>query len=231
METGVPKCWSGRISNGEAVKAPIPKAATACRPAVLAATIAVLAVGAQAADPKVPPAVETGNRVPVAIITRGFDYTRPDIARLLARDGEGEVIAWDVTGEDRFPYDAGGDTALISEIAAHIGKDASISLLAVKADPDDPVSMAKALAFIARTPARSTIVPMWSSQRRNWEPFEKAARHFNKLRIVVRSCPDLPADGPDAVYPRDLELPNVTLSSDPAATVETLVAGLPCRRP
>jgi hypothetical protein len=213
------------------VKAPNPKAATACRPAGLAATLAVLAVGAEAADPKVPPAVETGNRVTVAIITLGFDYTRPDIARLLARDGEGEVIAWDVTGEDRFPYDAGGDTALISEIAAHVGTDASVSLLAVKADPSDPVSMAKALAFIARTPARSVIVPMWSPERRNWEPFEKAARHFNGLRIVVRSCPDLPADGPDAVYPRDLELPNVTLSSGPAASVETFVAGLPCRRP
>jgi hypothetical protein len=218
------------------VKAPYPKDAANSRRAVMAVALAVAASGnTEAADPKVPPAVETGNRVAVAIITTGMDYTRPDIARLLARDGEGEVIAWDVPGEDRFPYAAEGDTALISEIAAHVGKDAPISLLAVKASTGDPVSMAKALAFIARTPARSVIVPMWSSERRNWEPFEKAARHLNELRIVVRSCPDLPANGPVAVYPRDLELPNVTLSSgpaaDPAATVEAFVAGLPCRRP
>lgn len=230
-----PKAAAGNTSWGDDVQAPYPKGAMASRLALLAMALTVTAGNTKAADPKVPPAVETGSRVAVAIITRGFDYTRPEIARLLARDGEGEVIAWDIPGEDRFPFDADGDTGLIADIAVHLGRDAPISLLAVKVDPDDPVSLAKALAFIARTPARTVLVPMWSSQRQDWEAFDKAARHFDRLRIVVRTCPDLPADEAVAVYPRDLALPNALPSSDTAdgavAAVVAFVAGLPCRRP
>lgn len=230
-----PKAPARNNSWVDDVQAPYPKAATTSRLALLVLALTVTAGITKAADPKVPPAVETGNRVAVAIITRGFDYTRPDIARLLARDGEGEVIAWDIPGEDRFPFDAEGDTGLISDIAVHLGHEAPISLLAVKANPDDPFSLAKALAFIARTPARTVLVPMWSSQRQDWEPFDKAARHFDGLRIVVRTCPDLPADEAVAVYPRDLALPNASPSSDtadgPAAAAGAFVAVLPCRRP
>jgi hypothetical protein len=226
---------SVRTSNlGDALEAPfLTNAATAWRAAVVLA-LALAGGPAAAADPKVPPAVETGNRVAIGIITRGFDYTRTELARLLARDGEGEVIAWDVPGEDRFPYDAEGDTGLVADIAAQLRAGAPVSLLAVKADPEDPVSLAKALAFLARTPATTVIVPMWSSQRSEWEPFEKAARHFNALKIVVRSCPDLPLNSETAVYPRDLALPNASLSpageNDPVAAVLAYVAGLPCRR-
>lgn len=188
-----------------------------------------------AADPKVPPAVESGNRVPIAVLTAGFDYTRPEIAARLARDGEGEIIAWDVVGEDRFPFDAAGDTDLMTALAAQLPDGAPVSLLAVKVDAADPVSLAKGLAFVARTPAQTVLVPMWSDTREAWEVFAQAAAHFSKLRVIARACPDLPAESGAAVYPRDLKLTQpvgeTTAADDPAAPLFDYLTALACRRP
>lgn len=195
----------------------------------------VAALPAAAADPKVPPAVESGGRVPIAILTAGFDYTRPEIAARLARDGEGEIIAWDVVGEDRFPFDKAGDTELMTALAAQLPDTAPVSLLAVKVDAADPVSLAKGLAFVARTPARTVLVPMWSDTREAWDVFAQAAAHFSQLRLVVRACPDLPVENGPAVYPRDLKLAEVTggpdVADDPARPLLAYVESLACRRP
>lgn len=56
-----------------------------------------------AGKPRVPPGVDPGG-VAVAIIGNGVDYTRPEIAARLARDGEGEIIGWDFVDNDRRPY-------------------------------------------------------------------------------------------------------------------------------
>ncbi len=200
-----------------------------------AVACAVTCGTALAADPKVPPASPAEARVPVAILTTGFDYTRPEIAARLTRDGEGEIVAWDIPGDDRFPYDTAGDTELLTALVSRLPTTAPVSLLSVKVDPNDPVSLAKGLAFIARTPARTVLVPIWASQADAWDLFAKATAHFTNLRIVIRSCPDLPPSPENQVYPRDLGLPNLatTASSDndPSAPLQTYVAGLPCRRP
>jgi len=196
--------------------------------------LAVAGSEALGADPKVPPAVESGNRVPVAILTEGFDYTRPEIAARLARDGEGEITAWDVMGEDRFPFDRNGDTALMLALAEQLPENAPVSLLAVKVDVTDPVSLAKGLAFVARTPARTVMVPMWSDNRAAWDVFAQASAHFSQLRLIVRACPDLPAERGAAVYPRDLKLADgvaEVAADDPAAPLFAYVATLACRRP
>jgi hypothetical protein len=188
-----------------------------------------------AADPKVPPASPAEDRRPIAILTTGFDYTRAAIAARLARDGEGEIIAWDVPGNDRFPFATAGDTELMMALVNLLPAAAPVSLLPIKVDPDDPVSLAKALAFIARTPARTVLVPMWTSTNGTWDLFAKAAAHFSDLRIVIRSCPDLIATPETRVYPRDLDLPNLataaTADDDPSAPLQAYVAALPCRRP
>lgn len=195
---------------------------------------AVAVSPALGADPKVPPAVESGDRVPVAILTVGFDYTRLEIAARLARDGEGEITAWDVVGEDRFPFDRDGDTALMLALAEQLPANAPVSLLAVKVDVTDPVSLAKGLAFVARTPARTVMVPMWSDNRAAWDVFAQAAAHFSHLRLIVRACPDLAAERGAAVYPRDLKLAErapVVAADDPAGPLFTYLAALSCRRP
>lgn len=201
---------------------------------ICAAAIAVSSGTAFAADPKVPPAMESGDRVPVAILTVGFDYTRPEIAARLARDGEGEITAWDVVGEDRFPFDPVGDTELMLGLVEQLPANAPVSLLAVKVDVTDPVSLAKGLAFVARTPARTVIVPMSSDNRAAWDVFAQAAAHFSQLRLIVRACPDLPAESGAAVYPRDLKLTErapVVAADDPAGPLFTYLETLDCRRP
>ncbi len=188
-----------------------------------------------AADPKVPPAGPAQDRRPVAILTIGFDYTRAEIAARLARDGEGEIIAWDVPGDDRFPFATAGDTELVAALVSQLSPTAPVSLLPIKVDPDDPASLAKALAFIARTPARTVLVPMWTSTPGNWDLFIKAVAHFSDLRIVIRGCPDLIAAAETRVYPRDFDLPNLataaTSDDDPSAQLQAYMAALPCRRP
>jgi hypothetical protein len=190
---------------------------------------------ASAADPKVPPAVEPGTRTPIAILTSGFDYTRPEIAARLARDGEGEIIAWDVPGEDRFPYDTAGDTELMSVLAKSLSSQAPISLLPVRVDPNDPVSLAKGLSFVARTPARTVLIPMWSSSRETWSVFAQAAGHHKELQLIVRACVDLPPEGAAPVFPRDLSLPSAgqqtPSASHEAATLKDYVQNLPCSPP
>jgi hypothetical protein len=206
------------------------------RPHIAASVLAVTVTfgAANTTDPKVPPGTAHQDRVPLAVLTTGFDYTQPAIAARLARDGEGEIVGWDVPGNDRFPYAATGDTELIAAIAALMPEDAPVSLLPVKVDPVDPTSLARGLAFVARTPARTVLVLMWTSESATWEGFAKAATHFSNMRIVGRGCPDVPVSKEEHVYPRDLGLPNVVTtassSGDPSAQLQAYVAALPCRR-
>jgi hypothetical protein len=138
-------------------------------------------------------------------------------------------------GEDRFPYDLTGDTEVLSALVNQLPAAAPISLLAIRVDANDPVSLGKGLAFAARTPARIVLVPMWSPSRENWTVFQQAAQYFTELRIVVRACSDIPTGSGPSVYPRDLNLPNAmkepSHTSDPASPLLTYLTALPCNRP
>jgi hypothetical protein len=78
------------------------------RIAALAISIVMLAAAAygqaQREKPRVPPGRDPGG-VAIAIIGSGIDYTRPEIAARLARDGEGELIGWDFVDNDRRPFE------------------------------------------------------------------------------------------------------------------------------
>lgn len=203
--------------------------------ALMATTIALMlpAADAYAADPKVPPGQDPGGE-PIALITRGIDYTEPLIAARLARDGEGELIGWDVVEDDRFPYaaDNAGDTGFVRGLVAVAPGAEPLTLLPVRADPADPVSLAKALAFVTRTPARKVLVPFWSTRREDWEPFLLAARLFKDLSIIVPACAQMPAGTGAAVYPRDLGAPNIVFSKpgdgEPSADWIGKITDLPC---
>lgn len=78
---------------------------------IAAAMMPILAAGAAAiggqpaSKPKVPVGVDPGGFA-VAVVGEGIDYWRPEIARRLARDGEGEIIGFDLVDGDRLPYAA-----------------------------------------------------------------------------------------------------------------------------
>ena len=71
---------------------------------VVAATALGVAALAQGAKPSVPSGRDPGG-VAIALIGTGIDYTLPLLARRLARDGEGELIGWDLEDKDRKPFD------------------------------------------------------------------------------------------------------------------------------
>jgi len=163
----------------------------------------------QDARPRVPPGRDPGG-VAVALFSTGIDYTLPEIAPRLARDGEGEVIAWDFEHNDSRPFDRskgrspvewGGDA---TAVASAILKDAGVRLIAVRIVPADPASLARAAAFLAQTPARVAAVPMWSSTRQEWEPFAQAAAHFKDILFIVATSETV-----EPSYPAALNLENV----------------------
>jgi hypothetical protein len=79
-----------------------------------------------------------------------------------------------------------------------------VRLVPVRVDPGDPMSLARALAFVAQTPARVAVLPMWGTTRADWEPLRQAAMRFKDLLVVV------PAGGGAApIYPAELGLDNV----------------------
>ena len=63
----------------------------------------------QASEPKVPAGLDPGGTA-IAILGDGIDYTKPVIAKRLARDGEGDLIAWDFVDNDIRPYAKDGQT-------------------------------------------------------------------------------------------------------------------------
>jgi len=143
----------------------------------------------QAPKPPVPPGRDPGG-VAIALIGTGIDYTLPDVASRLARDGEGELIGWDLQDQDRKPFAARqgharpgpGDGTGIAELL--LGAP-GVRLVPVRVAPGDPVGLARALAFVAQTPARVAVLAMGSPSPAHWEPLRQAAQRFRQVLIVV----------------------------------------------
>jgi hypothetical protein len=189
----------------------------------MARALALLLVGAmlsvhgafsQETKPRVPPGRDPGG-VAVALLTTGIDYTLPPIAARLARDGEGEPIALDVPDADNRPFpkdgdrraDASDDGTALAGALTQLGP--RLRLIPVRIDLHDPVSLAKAAAFIAQTPARLVVVPFASASKADWEPFRQAAERLAQLLFVVGAGDEGKDLDADPLYPASLGLANV----------------------
>lgn len=189
-----------------------------CAAALIVMISAAKVSPALAADPLVPYMPNPGG-TPVALLSSGLDYTDPAIAGRLARDGEGEMIGWDFAENDARPYVKsandtpaawGGDgTALARRLIGTSPAQPPVSLIPIRINPADPVTVAKALAFAAQTPARTVIVPASSESTADWEPFRLAAEHFKQLLIVVPASASAQATGSASGYPAAFRLANV----------------------
>lgn len=167
----------------------------------LAFLLLVLAAPAWAQDPRFPAGKDPGGTA-VVLLTRGIDYTRPEIAKLLARDGEGELIGWDFVDNDNRPFvkgDTMADVALAQAAAAAGG----VRIVPVRIDPGDSVSLARAVVYAARTPARVVIVPFSSGDKNHWETFSASVRHLPNLMVIV---PATDAQGTAQTFPAALGL-------------------------
>jgi hypothetical protein len=157
--------------------------------------ICALIVGAlttsavDAADPRLEPGQNPAG-TPVAIISEGVDYTRAEIARVLARDGEGEAIAWDTADGDHRPFAKNGaGTAAVLAATAR----GSVRIIPIRITEGDRPSLVKAITFAANTPARIVLAPLSDKARAELEVLVAAAQKFIGI-LFVTSLPKLTED-------------------------------------
>ncbi len=157
-----------------------------CRICFVLAAAMVFGVPACAGDPKLAPGRDPGG-VAVAVLADGFDYTRAEVAHGLARDGEGEAIAWDAVDGDHRPFagNGGGTASLLAAVAK-----GGVRIVAVRVATGDPASLAKGVAFVASTPARIVLVALPVQDRHGLDVLAAAARRFEAM-LFVASVPGL----------------------------------------
>jgi hypothetical protein len=169
--------------------------------------IASTVIGSAAAQaPKLPPGRDPGGAL-LGLITTGIDPTLPSVIRCLARDGEGELLGWDMVDRTRTPFrrasaDTLGDDALFPSLPC----DGRLRVAPVRVDPADGVTLGKALAFFSTTPARVAVVSE-SSRPLDWTALGQAAAAFPQLVVIVPADP-LPkalAAAPNVVAVRPTE--------------------------
>lgn len=165
---------------------------------LLAAALFAWGALAQPGDPKPPPGRDPGG-VAVAFVGPGVDYARAEIAGRLARDGEGDLIGWDTVDDDALPFEpamaaaapsrqAVNGTALASLLLSEAG---GARLIPLRAAVAEPASLAKAIAFVARTPGRIVLV-MGADGAPDPALLAQAAGRFPQLLFIV------PTDGASA---------------------------------
>ncbi len=159
--------------------------------AFIAAVIsgAPISGAAHAADPPLKSGRDPSGTA-VAILADGFDYTRADIARLLARDGEGEAIAWDTVDGDHRPFaNTGNGTEIVIATAARGG----VRVIPIRIEEGNRASLAQAIAFAAGTPARVALAPLSNKARIEIDVLVAAAQKFSGI-LFVTSLPEPTAD-------------------------------------
>lgn len=155
------------------------------------ATYAFAQPSMAADDPPVPTGMHPGG-LPVALIGGGIDYKQARIAERLARDGEGEIIGYDVASEDRRPFssDENNSTAIAEVILAEAG---ATSLVPVKADLSDALSVAQAIAYAAHGPSPIIALNLDTAHSPASSALGEAARHFPQ-RLFIIAAGDNAAD-------------------------------------
>ena len=179
---------------------------------IAAVLAAVCATPASADDPPVPPGLGPGGEA-IALISDGVDYTVPEIAARLARDGEGEPIAFDLIDGDVRPYSPASDGLGTRLARIVLATNPGSRLVVVRVATTDPVALARAAVFASRTPARVVALGFWGSKPELWKPFAEAARAADKVTFVLPGG-NSAARLSGQVYPAAFKLRNAIVAAD-----------------
>lgn len=131
-------------------------------PGILMCIVIASTASAQQKDkPRVPPGVDPGG-VAVAIIGSGIDYTRPEIAARLARDGEGEIVGWDFTDNDRRPFERcgtrGAPTGYCNETPLGLVTSNKVRIIPLRAQLQNERSLVEAVRFATMAGAKLVFI-------------------------------------------------------------------------
>ncbi|MEL7543196.1 MAG: S8 family serine peptidase [Pseudomonadota bacterium] len=173
------------------------------------------APGAIAQEPKVPPGLDPGG-IAIAHIDTGVNYTLPQIASRLARDGEGDIKGYDYEDDDLTPFDAQpGDTRENprrhgTSVASIILREApGTRLLPFRYAAGKPDAFAEILGHISYTSARVVAMPLGGYRQEDWEPFKTAAELLPNVLIIVSAGNEGRNVDDQPIYPAAFKLPNV----------------------
>ena len=137
---------------------------------------------AQAPEPPVPPGTDPGGPA-IAVLGEGIDYTVAEIAAKLARDGEGDPIAWDFTDNDIKPYAPASrladDVRTLSKLVA------KFRLVVIREAAGDKVAVGRMIAFATQTPARIIVWPDADPKRPDWPILLEALKRFPAHVFVI----------------------------------------------
>lgn len=203
--------------------------AASCRAAIVFAGLALAAAAFQAnaaQDPKVPHGLDPGG-LAIAFIGDGVDYTDPEIAARLARDGEGEPIALDLVDGDVRPY-AAAESGRGTELAKLLLSTYKNSrLVVVRADTGNALSLARAAAFVSRTPSKIAAVASWGREKETWQPFSETVSQQGSHVLFVVPGGDERARSDGLNYPAQFRLKNTITAApfDPPANQYAPAAG------
>lgn len=166
--------------------------------------------------PVVPPDRDPGG-VLVALVAQGIDYRLPALSSKLARDGEGEIVGWDVVDNDRLPFDAnegtasadlGGDaTAIATRV---IASGAPVRLAPIRIDAEDGASIARGVRLAGQIRARIVLLPLWSRDSARWHLFVTAANAQPGTLFVL---PAAEGSKPEEAFPAAFALDNAIVVS------------------
>jgi hypothetical protein len=136
-----------------------------------------ITLAAAQSPPRVPPGAPTTGPA-IGFITAGIDYTRPEVAARLARDGEGEIIAWRSLAQDRRPYLKDGPDDALVMLSPYL-------LVVAQLETTDIAAWSDAFTFLAQSPVRMVVValPFMSADLRR-EVFARMAATTNLLFVV-----------------------------------------------
>jgi hypothetical protein len=152
--------------------------------------------------PRVPPGVDPGG-LTVAIVGNGIDYTRPEIAARLARDGEGEIVGWDFVDGDRRPHGVCAARASVqptcptlhaSRIVSETRLAGGVRVMLLRASADRPQTMVEAVQLAAAASARIVVLVTDEATPIPRQFVIEAAGRFPD-RLVIAEIASL---GPDA---------------------------------
>jgi len=184
---------------------------TSISPAAVAFALAtvLLCGGNLVADPAKKPAVPPGRDpggVAVATIGDGIDYTRTEIALRLARDGEGEIVGFDLTDKDRRPFSSAAN--LLGETI--LRESGPCRLAVFRAERGDLRQTAEAVAMVGKSPARIALVTTVTSEEPDWPFLKEASRRFPDILFVV------PAGDAKRTLDASISLDNVIVVTEAA---------------
>lgn len=191
-------------------------------PIALALTV-FSSVVAHAGDPDLAPGRDPSGMA-IAVLGDGVDYQRADVAAVLARDGEGEAIAWDAADGDPRPFarDGSGTDVVLAATAR-----GGVRVVAVRFARGNAASLAQGIVFATGTPARIMLAMLDDKERAELTVMTAAAKRF-EASLFVASVP-----GPTAEEKKSEALANLVLidsADDRLAAAKAIARTLGCGR-